>query len=288
MAPSRDGLIEVSIPTERGIQLSASYGPALRGGTRATVVFLHGFAAERWENGLFPPLVRAFRERGYATLCYDWRGLGKSGGDFGSSHLQHHVWDFQYVLDWLTSTYDTARSDICAVGFSLGATLIVASAEVDDAVVGRAVLLSPALRPSRDMWPRYAVPGLQEQLSAFGYVLKPETSVYLRRPILESLRDTDVSHRGFNIGIPVLVCHGTKDTRIPVTTTTACMRGARADLVTAVYFNGASHSFRPELPHRNRLEQTICDWLPRLDTPTTRPGERPHRHESAGALALGR
>src|SRR5262249_6444451 len=102
---------------------------------------------------------------------------------------------------------------------------------------------------------------LRRELMTNGFILKEDNGVRLNRPALESLRDTDLKDIGFNLGVPVLVCHGTADTRIPVQTSLDAAARSRADLVRFCLFDGASHSFRPENEHRPKLIETIVQWL---------------------------
>src|SRR5215207_6536372 len=85
-----------------------------RGQLRA-VVLVHGFAAEKTENGLFIPLREALLERGYQVLMYDWRGLGNSEGDFGSTSLQDHSRDLVSVVGWLMDVGQVDPTQICGV-----------------------------------------------------------------------------------------------------------------------------------------------------------------------------
>ncbi len=221
-------------------------------------MLVHGFAAEKTENGLFPPLAQALAMSGFAVLAYDWRGLGQSDGTFAKTKLDDHVSDFRDAVPWFQHEYNILPSHLTVVGFSLGATIIALSMK-DGFHPRSAIFLSPALRPAQDMWPRYDTPEIHQALNRDNYLLK--NSVQVGRPFLESLRDTDLAPAGeYKSPVPLLVCHGTADERIPFETS-RLLFGQNNSLATLRIFNGASHSFRPENPHRQNLAQTMCDWL---------------------------
>jgi dienelactone hydrolase len=268
------------IRTQDGLRLSAIWArpgssKVHRGVVhRGVVILVHGFAAEKDEKGLFPPVEESLIERGYCVLRYDWRGLGESEGDFSATKLATHVDDFKDVVQWVFEQTGSTAENMSAVGFSLGAT-IVGLALSDGTQLGSASFWSPALMPDRDMWPRYNTPEIRQQLRDCGYILK--NNVKVGSVFLDSLRDARLSTIS-NVS-RVLICHGTADERIPLTTSQLFVgRCANAKLE---IFEGANHSFGSE--HRAQLISKYCNWLTLSSGPITveepSPGKRArHRH----------
>jgi alpha-beta hydrolase superfamily lysophospholipase len=262
-------LTEYYITAAGGGRLSALYGtPSNRRALNnadelKTVLLVHGFAAEKTENGLFSETASQLLSAGYRVLAYDWRGLGKSEGDFSNLSLDDHVSDFKVVVEWLRKKANVSNVQICAVGFSLGAVL-VAKAVQSGVKLGAVVFWSPATRPAKHMWPRYNTPEASKQLDLEGFVVKPDSNVRLGRAILDSLRDTDLGERAFDLGVPLLVCHGSNDTRIPISASRHCFDAVKKknkDKVLFAEFIGASHSFRPKKEHRKALIKLLSSWL---------------------------
>ena len=252
----------VRIPVAEGACLSGFLGRPQR--PRRTpleaVVLVHGFAAEKTENGLFTEVGERLLRSGYTVLLYDWRGLGESDGDFSHTSLGEHTADFRTVVDWLGSVCGLASTRLCAVGFSLGAALVIQALK-DGLTLGASSFWSPAVRPRLSMWPRYNTPELKSELKANGFILKPETKVQLGSQILGSLKDTDLGLTAFSLGIPLLVCHGTDDTRIPIRHTRQVVKRCQQDRVMFAEFVGASHSFRPTQEQRSNLYDLFLRWL---------------------------
>lgn len=272
-APQRDAALGVSqapayralIPADEELRLAADVWPS-RVSSRGAVVFVHGFCGGRAENGLFHKLAAACSARGFHAVLYDWRGIGLSEGNFTSTGLDDHVADFKRVVEWTRAHFGSEAPSLSAVGFSLGAALI-GSAVRDGMDLGSVAYLSPAVRPRHDMWPRYNTPEIMRELSEHGVVKKPGSSVFLGEEILESLRETDLGPRAFDLETPLLVCHGSADTRIDCASSRKLKdererrRGKRRSTFRYEEFPGASHSFRPEDHCWDRLGAIVAGWV---------------------------
>lgn len=251
--------------------------PTTKSRTKA-VLFVHGFAAEKTENGLFSEVAVMLSKKGFGILAYDWRGLGESEGDFASSRLDLHADDLRQIISWYCKEINIRASELCVVGFSLGAA-IAASVVLSGQEVGSLAFLSPATQPSRSMWPRYQHKEIWQQITERGYYLKPHTKVKLGKNILQSIEKTDLGCAAIKLGVPILVCHGTADERIPISFSRelrACADRDGLDDVHFLEFPGASHSFRPEA-HRPRLFESLVSWvegLPRHVSSSHPPSSR--------------
>jgi alpha-beta hydrolase superfamily lysophospholipase len=252
-------LEEVTIPVD-GCTLSGLIGrpgKRKRAGVQG-IVLVHGFAAEKRENGLFEHIAAKLVVEGYTVLLYDWRGLGDSKGDFSSTSLETHEKDFRFVAKWFEDHERLTPASTCALGFSLGATLVGLSLK-NGLSFGRLIFLSPAIRPALNMWPRYDTPEIKSEVSSKGYFLKNEVRV--GQGMLDSLRTTDLGTTALDCHVPLLACHGTSDSRIPVSTTREAFECVAKSAVRFVEFKNASHSFQPKQQHWDRLADVIAKWL---------------------------
>lgn len=153
-----------TIPTRDGIDLAAELISPSGAERRGTIVFVHGFCGNKGENGLFRALAAYCATCGFEGLLYDWRGIGQSEGDFASSTLSDHVSDFEQVVEWAASNRSSGAGLIHAVGFSLGAA-VVGLALRRRVRLASAAFLSPAVRPTLSMWPRYDTPRIRHDLA---------------------------------------------------------------------------------------------------------------------------
>jgi alpha-beta hydrolase superfamily lysophospholipase len=256
-----------AIITADGTELAAEVHAPPSRDTRGAVVFVHGFCGDKGENGLFHALATRCVDTGFAAVLYDWRGLADSKGNFPSSTIQDHASDFEQVAQWTRARFAAKRKSLHAVGFSLGAA-VVGLALRQRLKLTSVAYLSPAARPARSMWPRYSSEQLWSELAIHGVVKKPGSSVLLGRAILESLRDTDLGPRAFDLKVPLLVCHGTGDARIDcshtrelVDTRDLGVRPKSGPDFRYIEFDGASHSFRPAETCWDKLGDDLAAWF---------------------------
>lgn len=249
-----------TVPTASG-DLAADVYRTRQGRRRGVIVFVHGFCGGREENGLFGSLARYANEAGYDAVSYDWRGIGGSAGEFPDTTLEDHVADFQSVVGWTKQRVARPSERVFAVGFSLGAALVGLGLQ-REVPLDSIAYLSPAVRPKFSMWPRYDTAPIQAALRMQGVVEKPGSRVLLGRPILESLRDTDLGPGAFDTKVPLLVCHGTADVRIDCGFTQELVveRGEDRDFG-YLQFADASHSFRPEEHAWRLLAAALTSWF---------------------------
>ena len=250
-----------SITTGDGIRIAADLNRARTSVPRGAIVFVHGFCGNRSENGLFRDLSAYAAIAGFHALSYDWRGIGESDGWFPETTIDDHVADFESVVDWARSRIDDEALPIHVVGFSLGAAVVGLALGRGERFQSLAYL-SPAVRPRRSMWPRYDTPDIRRELAKSGVVAKPDSSMLLGRAMLEALREIDLGPDAFNVSVPLLVCHGTADTRIDCAhTQELVVKRGRDDDFAYLELCGASHSFRPADSHWQLLATALISWF---------------------------
>jgi pimeloyl-ACP methyl ester carboxylesterase len=265
-----DGLrmTPAAVAMSDGLQLSAEVVPPATPRSLGAIIFVHGFCGNKGENGLFHAIAAQCAAAGFHSVLYDWRGIAQSQGDFASTNLLDHTADFREVVGWTRSTLLDGCNPVYAVGFSLGAA-VIGLALRRRLELEAVAYLSPAVRPHLSMWPRYNTTMIQRELATRGVVEKPGSPVFLGRPILESLRDTDLGPRAFELDVPLLVCHGTEDIRIDCSHSRKLVpHESRTRHFRFLEFPGASHSFRPEDDCWPPLASVVTDWF--RDVPRSR------------------
>jgi pimeloyl-ACP methyl ester carboxylesterase len=86
-------------------------------------------------KGLQPArFARALVPRGYACLCFDYRGFGFSDGERGRLVPGEQVEDIRAGVEYLCSRDDTAASPVVLLGWGLGGPLVIAEAAHDSRV----------------------------------------------------------------------------------------------------------------------------------------------------------
>ncbi len=96
------------------------------------IVLCHGFAGIK--ELLLPAFAEAFAARGYAALCFDYRGFGESEGSRGRLVPHEQVVDIRHALTFLQSL-DVVNADKLGLwGTSYGGANAMTAASLDKRV----------------------------------------------------------------------------------------------------------------------------------------------------------
>jgi fermentation-respiration switch protein FrsA (DUF1100 family) len=129
------GFEEVRFPSADGEQQLAGWHiPARVGGkAKGTVIFSHGYAGNRLEEGLPAlELAQSLTGEGYDVLMYDFRNCGLSSGTITTVGYYEQM-DVLGAVRWVK---ENGHGPIALLGFSMGATSSLLAAAQDPAVAG--------------------------------------------------------------------------------------------------------------------------------------------------------
>lgn len=192
--PSRDAV------TLRGWFISAP-------NPKGTVVLCHGFAGDCSPDLVYAPL---FREAGYSTLFFDFRGHGASNGDF-TSLVYFERRDLLAAFDFLRLR---GIRHIGLIGFSIGGAIALATAPLNPVVVG--VISDCAFAELQTIVENaFAARRFLKWLAPLlGWLTIVIASLRLRA----NLFSADPIHSVGKIAPrPLLIMHGGKDQEVPAT-----------------------------------------------------------------------
>lgn len=223
-------------------------------GRRPAAILCHGFPIgpidARRSAGTFPQLVdRIAHDLGYVAMSINFRGTGKSPGDFS---LQGWVDDLRSAIDFVHT--ETNPTEVVLVGTNTGGSIAICVG-ADDPRVRAAALLSP--RADFDDWadhPRRFLEHAREigAIRTTGFPASfDEWSRAFRR-----FRPTDAARR-FSPR-PLLVMHGDDDESVP--TTDARQLASAHGSAELGLFVGAGHRLR----HDPRAIAVLFGWLDRV------------------------
>ncbi|HEY9072955.1 MAG TPA: alpha/beta fold hydrolase [Desulfobaccales bacterium] len=134
----------VSIPgpevTLEGRFLPGAAGPGV------VITHPHPLFGGSMNNNVVYAVERAFHSRGWATLCFNFRGVGRSTGSYGDGEAE--VADVTAALDFLKSRCPGPHY---LVGYSFGA-FVASKALLQGLVVDGALLISPPVAFMEMSW----------------------------------------------------------------------------------------------------------------------------------------
>ncbi len=216
------------------------------------LLFVHGFAGSKSENGLFEEAEEYFTSKDFNTFRYDMAGIGDSTGDYRNTTLNKQAQDLELVINTLREKYP--KNHISIIGFSLGATV---STITNNKSIDRYVFWSPALNTAKDMFPRYNTPEVLSEINSKGYLDKGDVKVAI--PIINDFKDYNPEEILPQIKKPVLLIHGSCDPRINYKSTEELIKFfINAEFIK---IEGANHSYKNNPKHRKMLFESTHRWL---------------------------
>jgi alpha/beta superfamily hydrolase len=99
-------------------------------------------------NNVVVALAEAFADEGFAVLQFNFRGVGRSTGQYAEGVGEQQ--DAQAALTYLSSQPGIDVNRVYIAGYSFGARVTLAVASIDPRVCGFLVVAPPALRGD---WP---------------------------------------------------------------------------------------------------------------------------------------
>jgi uncharacterized protein len=217
------------------------------------VVFGHGSGRQTKDNCRF--LAPQFLARGFATLCYDKRGVGASTGEYENAGTRNSVRVFDLLagdmaagVHFLRARSDIDQSRIGLVGVSQAGWIIpFAAARVQPAFM--ILLVGPTVSVGEEIF--------YSRLVEFDET-KPLADAYAELPAFDGERGFDPRQTLESLRVPGLWLLGGDDRSIPTPRTAAILDElrARGRPFTRVVFPGADHSLRGA-----RIWDEIDPWL---------------------------
>ncbi|QKV91641.1 alpha/beta fold hydrolase [Streptomyces sp. NA02950] len=263
----------VSVRTLDGLHLAGTLVRPQEPTTRA-VVLVHGGGVTREEGGFFTRLATGLAEAGIASLRFDLRAHGESGGRQEELTLSSILNDIRAVLAYVREATEAEEVTLLGASFGGGICAYYAAKRPDD--VSHLVLFNPQLDykrrtiDSRDYWAEDVInEDAARELNECGAIQFTPTLRH-GRPILNEVFWLRPHEALGEVQAPTLIVHGRADTLVPFESSRDAVPRFTAP-VQLVPVEGSQHGFAvhddPQYLDPKSQEyqafviRTVTDWL---------------------------
>ncbi len=231
------------------------------------VLFAHCFTCGK-DISSASRIARGLARHGFATLRFDFTGLGNSDGDFANTSFSSNIEDLVCAADFLASEY---QAPAVLIGHSLGGAAVLAAAERVPSA--RAVVtIGAPFDPSHvahnfgDQLDKIQADGVAEvNLAGRTFTIK--------RQFIEDIREQKLNVQVTNLHKALLVFHSPADETVPISEAAKIYQSARQPK-SFISLDKADHLVRKAVD-AEYIADTLSAWVKRYLPPaeSARPPE---------------
>ncbi len=250
---------------EERIQFAASDGTRLTGiwvvpsdTPIGAVVLAHGITVDKNEGGFYTTLAEELCNAGIASLRFDFRGHGESDGRSSDMTIAGEVKDLAAAAQEVQRRFHVAPA-IVAASFGGGIAVLLAGAKEVD--LSALVLLNPVLdytrtflRPETEWARQWFNPQALREAEATGTL--DLGGFVLGKPLLDEFRRYEPLARIPSLNMPVMIVHGTADSKVPFDPAKQASIASRN--VSLMALEGADHGFAGR---HQAVFRDVVGWL---------------------------
>lgn len=203
-------MTKLTFENSLGLTLVADY---FKGSSTKTIIMCHGFTGERHENGFFDDIAEKLHQEGFTIFNFDFSGSGESEDQLIS--VEKELDDLECAISYVKQFNPES---IGIIGHSLGGLV---SCTVNSSDITTMALTAP-VTAKKENYGKYKF--TPEQITEFeekGYCIKIRPGaireIYkIDKKIIQERETVNQNELLTKISVPILICHGDKDSVIPI------------------------------------------------------------------------
>jgi uncharacterized protein len=218
------------------------------------VIFVHGFAYYKEEDGMFDHLAEMLSEMGFITYQFDFSGCGESEGDFTDSTLTKLKEDLQSIIDFVELEDKIIEENLIFISQSFGTSVTISLHPKAKAAIMLGTLAHPKALISKGFGEGYKPNEISERKRTDGRITKVGPQFW------QDLNNYDLPELVKEINYPLLFVHGSNDNNVPIDQMEEIFASANPPKEKIIISN-ADHGMRPK---REELYEEIKAWILKL------------------------
>lgn len=219
-----------------------------------TVILVHGFGAEKTENGMFNDIAKGLATNNYQVFRFDFAGLGESEGNYQATTLTRQAEDLEYILNYVKTNPATDTYRMGLLGMSLGTAVITA---LHPQGIKAFVYLGSASEPHKTLkglfGDGYNPDSVSTRITSEGKTVKVWGEFW------KDFDRYDLPALIKDIRAPILFIHGEKDSKVGVNNAETYLNNANPPKELRVIKN-ADHGFY-EAGEREEMLNLAVGWF---------------------------
>ena len=198
------------------------------------VIYVHGFNGFKdWGN--FDLIAECFAQAGLVLVKFNFSHNGTTPGNpgefkdlesFGNNNYTKQLVDLRVITDWICGPLNPYHqlmdiSKIYLMGHSMGAGIAVLQASEDERI--KKLITWAGISECKTPWGNWPADKMEEwKNTGVQYYTNSRTQqqmpmyYQLYEDYLQNIERLDIQNAVKKINVPVLICHGTLDTAVPV------------------------------------------------------------------------
>ena len=235
---------DVSFKTSDGLTLRGWFIPSNH--SKAVIIVGHGYPFSKSDVLSFAP----FLHKRYNLLFFDFRYFGDSDGRYTTVGWKEQK-DLLAAVSYLKTRKDIDPNKIGSLGFSLSASTMLMTKSDIKAIVAD----SPYANLDNMIEQSYRIfPGFTKL--PFTFITKILAKIVLGLDTKEVSSENSIK----NLGVPVLLIHGEKDSQIPVENSKTLYEASNKSLTELWLVKGADHGYSHAL-NTEEYEKKVLDFF---------------------------
>jgi uncharacterized protein len=201
---------------------------------KPVVIYAHGFNGFKdWGN--FDLMANEMARAGFALVKFNFSHNGTTPAQpedfadleaFGNNNYSIELQDLKLVTDWVSSAQNPYKKQINInhiniIGHSMGGGIAILQASTDDRI--KKLVTWASISECKTPWGNWPA-GKMEEWKNTGVQYYTNSRTKQQMPLYYQLHEDFLQHEDrlniqkaiCTLKIPVLICHGTKDTAVPI------------------------------------------------------------------------
>lgn len=229
--------------------------------TSKAIMLVHGLTADKDESGIFIELGEKLKENSFSVFRFDLRGHGESEGNSVNTTIKKELSDVDNAIHEVISK---GYTNIGLLGASFGGSITTLYAVNNQNKLKCLCLWNPVLNFDHfflnpiSPWVKEQKERIDKEFVERGWATIGSRKFAIGKQLVIEMKTLFPYKELKNITIPIIIIHGTKDTKVSFEDSKEYVRNLKSG--TFIKIEGAEHGFHEE-SYQNQVINLTLDFF---------------------------